>query len=96
MFLSEYVRIGGAARFLGVSVQTLRLWCKHKKLPHYLGADNKHRYFKDTDLQEIKEKMKNEYGVRSSKRYFRKYKKRRKNASSDQPSSTGESQETEG
>lgn len=83
--LSDYVRIGTAARYLGVPITTLRHWCKQKKVPHYLGKGNGQRYFKPQDLQEIKEKMRAEFGLRGCKRYFRrcKLKKKRKSSAHD-------------
>lgn len=49
---SEIVPIGEAARFLGVSIQTLRRWAKSGNLRPSYVTPGKHRYYARNDLRQ--------------------------------------------
>jgi len=49
--LSEYVLAAEAARILGVSVNTVRIWARHGKIPHHRNPANGYRMFQRKDLE---------------------------------------------
>jgi excisionase family DNA binding protein len=49
--LNEYVRIAEAARFLGVSQNTLRAWAEAGKIPVRRNPANGYRLFLRRDLE---------------------------------------------
>ena len=51
--LAEFVTINQAARFLGVSANTLRNWHRDAKIPVYRNPISGYRLFKKTDLEEV-------------------------------------------
>jgi len=51
--ISDYFKIREAARFLGVSANTLRNWEKDKKIVVYRNPQNSYRLYKKEDLQEL-------------------------------------------
>lgn len=46
----KLLSIGDAAKFLGVTIQTLRRWDKSGKLPSFRPSPSSHRYYKKEDL----------------------------------------------
>ncbi len=58
---SEYLKIGNAALFLGVSVAVLRLWEKTRKLGCVRDPKNKYRLYRISVLQKFKESHKRKY-----------------------------------
>lgn len=55
--LRDYLRIGEAAEFVGVSAQTLRNWEMAGKLPAYRNPLNRYRLYKREDLIRLLEKV---------------------------------------
>jgi MerR family transcriptional regulator, copper efflux regulator len=53
MNLQDYLRIGDAAAFLGVSVNTLRNWERAEKLVAYRHPINGHRLYRKSDLEAV-------------------------------------------
>ena len=51
--LDEFVTINEAARFLGISANTLRNWHRDAKIPVYRNPVSNYRLFKKTDLEEL-------------------------------------------
>lgn len=51
--INGYLTIGDAAKFLGVSVQTLRYWDKKKKIVSSRNPINDWRLYRIADLQNI-------------------------------------------
>ena len=51
--LDDYLTVGEAAVFLGVSSATLRNWDKAGKLVPYRNPINKYRLYRKTDLERI-------------------------------------------
>jgi MerR family transcriptional regulator, copper efflux regulator len=51
--LDGYLRIREAARFLGVSPNTLRNWGREQKIVEFRHPVNNYRLFRRTDLEEI-------------------------------------------
>jgi excisionase family DNA binding protein len=51
--LDEFVTVGEAAQFLGVSPNTIRNWDEGGKIPVYRSPISKYRLFKKTDLEEL-------------------------------------------
>lgn len=51
--LDQYVKIAEAARFLGVSQNTLRAWAAEGKLPVRINPANKYRLFRREDLEQF-------------------------------------------
>lgn len=51
--LDEFVTIKQAARFLGVSPNTLRNWHRDAKIPVYRNPISGYRLFKKSDLEEL-------------------------------------------
>jgi excisionase family DNA binding protein len=52
-----YMRIKGAAEYLGVSENTLRNWGKAGKIPEYRHPVNNYRLYKESDLQSLLQKL---------------------------------------
>lgn len=50
---NEYLSIGQAAKFLGISISTLRRWDKNKNLISSFRTVGNHRRYKKTDLMSI-------------------------------------------
>lgn len=48
--IKDYLTIGAAAKFLGVSPNTLRIWGKEKKIMVYINPINKYHLYKKEDL----------------------------------------------
>lgn len=48
----QYLSIGEASEYLGVSIDTLRRWTKKAKLTAFVSP-GKHRYFKTSDLDKV-------------------------------------------
>lgn len=51
----EYLRVGDAAKLLGVCVQTLRNWDKNGKLKPYRHTMSSYRLYKKEDLIKLLE-----------------------------------------
>jgi DNA-binding transcriptional MerR regulator len=51
--LSYYVRIGKAAKMLGVSIATLRNWDKSGKLKAYRHLMSQYRLYKIKDIEKL-------------------------------------------
>jgi len=49
--LNDYVKIADAARLIGVSQNTLRLWAESGKVPMRRNPANGYRLFRKTDLE---------------------------------------------
>lgn len=49
--LKDYLLVGEAAKFLGVSVGTIRNWDRSGKLQSYRNPANGYRLFKRSDLE---------------------------------------------
>ena len=56
--LKDYLRIGEAAEFLGVSPNTLRNWSRADKIPCFRNPINGYRLFKKSDLEALLRKIK--------------------------------------
>jgi excisionase family DNA binding protein len=57
--LNEYVKIAEAARFLGVSQNTLRAWGEAGKIPMHRNPANGYRLFRRADLGRFLAKVAN-------------------------------------
>ena len=55
--LQDYLRIGEAAEFLGVSQQTLRNWEEKGKIRVYRHPMNRYRLFREKDLERLLERL---------------------------------------
>jgi excisionase family DNA binding protein len=55
--LNEYLRIAEAARVLGVSQNTLRLWAAAGKVPVRRNPANGYRLFRRQDLEEFLQRI---------------------------------------
>lgn len=55
--LDQYVKIAEAARFLGVSQNTLRAWATEGKIPVRINPANNYRLFRLEDLQRFLESV---------------------------------------
>lgn len=55
--LDQYVKIAEAARFLGVSPNTLRGWAIIGKIPVRVNPTNSYRRFRREDLEEFLERV---------------------------------------
>ena len=53
--LDQYVKTAEAARFLGVSQNTLRAWATEGKIPVRINPANNYRLFRLEDLQRFLE-----------------------------------------
>ena len=51
--LKDYLRIGEAAEFLGVSPNTLRNWGRSGKIATYRNPVNGYRLFRKSDLERL-------------------------------------------
>ena len=51
--LDGYLRIRDAAKFLGVSPNTLRNWGREDKIPEFRHPVNNYRLYRKTDLEDI-------------------------------------------
>jgi excisionase family DNA binding protein len=51
--LDEYVTINQAAKFLGVTPNTLRNWHAAGKIPVFRNPISRYRLFKKTDLEKL-------------------------------------------
>lgn len=49
--VSEYVKVAEAARILGVSQGTVRVWAETGKIPMYKNPANGYRLFKQMELE---------------------------------------------
>jgi len=55
--LDEYMNITEAAKFIGVTANTLRNWEKEKKIKVYRNPLNQYRLYKKEDLEELLKKI---------------------------------------
>lgn len=55
--LSDYLKTGEAAEFLGVSQNTLRTWAASGAIPMHRNPANGYRLFKQTDLKRFLAKV---------------------------------------
>jgi len=60
--LKDYLEIGEAARFLGVSEMTLRRWDKAGKLRSYRNPANNYRLYKKSELNLFLKKISRKLG----------------------------------
>ncbi len=51
--VSDYIKIGEAAKFLGVTICTFRNWEKKNKIKVYRNPFNNHRMYKKEELERI-------------------------------------------
>ena len=51
--LKDYLRIGEAAQYLGVSPNTLRNWSRAGKIKSHRNPINRYRLFKKSDLERL-------------------------------------------
>jgi MerR family copper efflux transcriptional regulator len=56
--MKGYLKILEAARFLGVTPQTLRNWDRQGKLSAYRHPMNNYRMYKQTELEKILKRVK--------------------------------------
>jgi len=49
--LDEYLKIADAAKFFGVSVNTLRKWADEGRIPVHINPANGYRLFHQADLE---------------------------------------------
>lgn len=64
--LDQYVKIAEAAKFLGVSQNTLRAWATEGKIPVRVNPANNYRLFRREDLEQFLRKV--EQSLRRPKR----------------------------
>ena len=55
--IDEYVKIAEAARFLGVSQNTLRAWAATGKIPVRVNPANNYRLFRREDLKRFLQRV---------------------------------------
>ena len=55
--LKDYLRIGEAAKYLGVSPNTLRNWSRAGKIKSHRNPINGYRLFKMSDLDRLLQKI---------------------------------------
>jgi DNA (cytosine-5)-methyltransferase 1 len=55
--LDDYLRIQDAAKFLGVSLNTLRNWGKESKIPEFRHPFNNYRLYRRRDLEAVLRKV---------------------------------------
>ncbi len=55
--MSDYIKIGQAAKLLGVSPSTLRNWEKENKIAVYRHSISNFRMYKISDLEDILNKI---------------------------------------
>jgi len=53
MKIADYLKITEAAKFLGVTTNTLRNWEKEKKITVYRNPQNMYRLYKKEDLEAL-------------------------------------------
>ncbi|MFC1842004.1 MerR family DNA-binding transcriptional regulator [Candidatus Dependentiae bacterium] len=58
MNIADYLKITDAAKFLGVTANTLRNWEKEKKIKVYRNPQNLYRLYKRKDLEELLKNIK--------------------------------------
>ena len=51
--ITDYLRIQDAAKFIGVTPNTLRNWEKERKIVVYRNPQNAHRLYKQEDLEQL-------------------------------------------
>ena len=51
--ITDYLKIKDAAKFLGVTANTLRNWEKEKKITVYRNPQNSYRLYKQEDLEQL-------------------------------------------
>lgn len=51
--ITDYLKIRDAAKFLGVTANTLRNWEKEKKIMVYRNPQNSYRLYKQEDLEKL-------------------------------------------
>ena len=51
--LREYLKIAEAAKFLGISQNTLRKWADEGRIPVYVNKANGYRLFLENDLEKF-------------------------------------------
>lgn len=51
--ITDYLTIKNAAKFIGVSANTLRQWEKEKKILVYRNPQNSYRLYKKEDLEQL-------------------------------------------
>lgn len=51
--ITDYLKIQDAAKFLGVTANTLRNWEKEKKIMVYRNPQNSYRLYKQEDLEKL-------------------------------------------
>jgi len=49
----DYLKVKDAAKFLGVTPNTLRNWEKEKKISVYRNPQNSYRLYKKEDLEQL-------------------------------------------
>jgi putative resolvase len=54
--LKDYLRVGQAAKFLGISSSTVRLWCQNGKLNYHVSITGE-KIFYPTELEDFKRAM---------------------------------------
>jgi DNA (cytosine-5)-methyltransferase 1 len=55
--LNEFVTVSDAAKYLGVSANTLRNWGREGKVPEHRHPINNYRLFKMSDLEQVRAKL---------------------------------------
>ena len=51
--IADYLKIQDAAKFLGVTANTLRNWEKEKKITVYRNPQNSYRLYRQEDLEKL-------------------------------------------
>lgn len=51
--ITDYLKIQDAAKFIGVTANTLRNWEKEKKITVYRNPQNSYRLYKKEDLEKL-------------------------------------------
>lgn len=54
--MKDYLRVGQAAKFLGISPSTVRLWCQNGKLGYHVSITGE-KIFYPAELEDFKRKM---------------------------------------
>jgi len=62
--LNEYVKIAAAARIVGVSQNTLRLWAESGKVPVLRNPANGYRLFRKKDLEAFLGRVESSAGMK--------------------------------
>ena len=58
--LDEYAKVAEAADILGISPNTLRAWAEKGKIPSTTNPVNGYRLFRQADLEEFLQNIKND------------------------------------